>query len=402
MELWGKDHVPTGVPLIIAANHPTAFMDPILLAELLDEPMYHMTRGDIFAQPLANLLLRSMNMFPVYRTRDGYGGSKRNQIVFQYVVDKLKEHKTIVIFVEGQHHLSTALLPIQKGIAHLSQYTLEQMPECHNLQILPIGINYRYGDQKWDDVSILIGQPFAAKDYFQPGSEDDKGAGLLKRIDTDLRQLVHHLDNQDDLVLFQLGRDMIRSEENRKVVPQVKQHTRTMFDLEQPLLTRINALQEAEKTELRVLASQYNQSLEKARITDREVYTGGKASMSDLIYLVALFIPFVIGYIGATPIRLLADWLVRNKVAKREFHTSVHAGVGILFGAIWYGIIGVTCLVSGHPYLIALGLSLPLLGWFVNLYLERTRNYLRANRAKKMPQLADLQADRKYIKTKMA
>jgi glycerol-3-phosphate O-acyltransferase / dihydroxyacetone phosphate acyltransferase len=401
MELWGKDKVPTDVPLIIAANHPTAFMDPILLAALLDEPMYHMTRGDIFAKPLANMVLRSMNMFPVYRTRDGYGGSRRNQMVFQYVLDKLKEHKTIVIFVEGQHHLSSELLYPQKGIAHLAQYALEQGSDLQNLKILPIGINYLHGDKKWDDVSIVIGDAFDAKDYFQPDTEGDKGAGLLKRIDADLKQLVHHLENKNDQSIFDLGRIMHRSEANHRVLPQVKQHNRANYDLDMALVGRINAKPEAEKEAIRTEAETYTKELEKARITDGEVYRGGARNGLDFWYLVLFFVPFLLGYLGATPIRLLSDWLVKNKVKKPEFTTSVHAGVGILFGALWYGAVAIWGFLSGHPYLIALTLSLPLLGWFVNLYLERASNFFRAGRAKNLPQLGQLQQLRAALRTKL-
>jgi 1-acyl-sn-glycerol-3-phosphate acyltransferase len=45
--------VATNKPILIAANHPTAFVDPIALCIYLHPPVYNMTRGDIFQKPWA-------------------------------------------------------------------------------------------------------------------------------------------------------------------------------------------------------------------------------------------------------------------------------------------------------------------------------------------------------------
>ncbi|MBK6997472.1 MAG: 1-acyl-sn-glycerol-3-phosphate acyltransferase [Lewinellaceae bacterium] len=64
--------VPANKPVLIASNHPTAFIDPIFLCVFLEPPVYNMTRGDIFRKPFYRKLMEHCNMFPVYRQRDGY------------------------------------------------------------------------------------------------------------------------------------------------------------------------------------------------------------------------------------------------------------------------------------------------------------------------------------------
>jgi 1-acyl-sn-glycerol-3-phosphate acyltransferase len=81
--------VPANKPVLIAANHPTAFIDPILMATLFAPPVYNMTRGDVFSKPFFRKLMEQCNMFPVYRQRDGYGGRNRNDEVFEYCQKKL-------------------------------------------------------------------------------------------------------------------------------------------------------------------------------------------------------------------------------------------------------------------------------------------------------------------------
>ena len=166
IELYGKEKIPIDKPIIIAANHPTAFIDPILLCALLDQPIYNMTRGDIFNHKLASKLLYSCNMFPVYRAKDGYHGPKRNDEVFDYVFNQLAQKKTISVFVEGQHHLDHTVKPAQKGIAIIAQNAYLRIEECKDLEIYPVGINYLEGDKSWDEVSIIIGDPIKVSDFF--------------------------------------------------------------------------------------------------------------------------------------------------------------------------------------------------------------------------------------------
>ena len=82
---WHKRRtVPINKPVLIAANHPTAFIDPIFFCMFFDPPVYNMTRGDIFRKPFFRKLLMKLNMFPVYRRRDGFDQRDRNDEVFEF------------------------------------------------------------------------------------------------------------------------------------------------------------------------------------------------------------------------------------------------------------------------------------------------------------------------------
>ena len=51
VHVHNREGVPSDKPVLIAANHPTAFVDPCLLCTYLDPPIYNMARGDIFQKP---------------------------------------------------------------------------------------------------------------------------------------------------------------------------------------------------------------------------------------------------------------------------------------------------------------------------------------------------------------
>lgn len=397
IEIWGKERVPTNQPLIIAANHPTAFMDPILLCALLDQPMYNMTRGDIFEKPWANRLLRSMNMFPVFRAKDGYGSSRRNTAVFEYILEKLSQRKTIVIFVEGEHHLDNQLKPLQKGIAHIAQQAIEK-PGLQDTLILPIGFNYINGAANWDEVGILVGNPFKASDFLIANApSDEQHQRFLEKIRFDLLGLVHHIDDKESQPIFDLAKVLVKNNRKEPILPQIKHNERSTFDQLQTVQDRIEFLHRNIRDITATYIKNYNYTLQKAEITDAEVEDPSRPGVLGYLFLILGAIPCFIGWVAATPIRKTAKWLIINKIRKPEFYSSVRLGVGVVLGLIWYITLALLSLSSKNPYIIGLGLSLPLLGWFVNIYLEKYRSFWRKSKARNSRHLPELQYQRKGI-----
>ena len=79
------ENIPKDKPVILAANHPTAFIEPCVLACFLDRPLYFLVRGDLFKKPVYAKMLKYLHMLPVYRMQDrGYAYLKRNYETFNY------------------------------------------------------------------------------------------------------------------------------------------------------------------------------------------------------------------------------------------------------------------------------------------------------------------------------
>ena len=44
----GRENIPKGKPVLFVANHPGAFMDPIVIGAYADRSLYYIARGESF------------------------------------------------------------------------------------------------------------------------------------------------------------------------------------------------------------------------------------------------------------------------------------------------------------------------------------------------------------------
>lgn len=59
-------------PIIIAMNHPNAFMDPVAFSTLIYPPkVNYLARGDTFKKGIVTFLLESLGIIPIFRIQDG-------------------------------------------------------------------------------------------------------------------------------------------------------------------------------------------------------------------------------------------------------------------------------------------------------------------------------------------
>ncbi|MCB0636727.1 MAG: 1-acyl-sn-glycerol-3-phosphate acyltransferase, partial [Lewinella sp.] len=119
------DRIPKDAPVILAANHPTAFIEPCILACFGDRPLHFLVRGNLFKKGIYDKLLRSLHMLPVFRFVDGgYEDLKQNYATFAACHEALAQRKTIMILAEGRCIHEKRLRPIRKGTARIAFGTL--------------------------------------------------------------------------------------------------------------------------------------------------------------------------------------------------------------------------------------------------------------------------------------
>lgn len=388
--------VPSDRPVLLAANHPTAFVDPCLLCTFLDPPIYNMTRGDIFQKPFYRKLLESINMFPVFRVRDGYTGRDRNEEVFEYCIDKLKNKRVVTIYVEGEHHLEKRVRPVQKGIARIA-FAAYERHRLDDLQIVPAGCNYVLGDRPRDEVMINIGAPILLKDYWDDYQRDPAGTTqqLCKDIEKALQSVCYHIAAEGDDLLAERLLTLHRSDHPTPSLPVVIYEGRR-FAGEKAVLDHLNTLPEPEKNALRDRTERYFAALEKAGLEDAALVNHRRGSWYWLFFFAAGLLPWLIGYISSWPLIRLSKYVADTKAKKREFYSSVRIGVGLLAGMPYYLVLILACLFTGEPFWIALGLSLLLLAWFAQFYMDlwkRWRSARRAFESKERKALLSLRAE---------
>ncbi len=126
-------------PLLIASNHPNSFLDAVIVATLFKNPVYSLTRGDVFKWKLVAKILMSFNMLPVYRVSEGVENLEHNYTTFEACQHIFKNNGIVLIFSEGRCINEWHLRPLKKGTARLA---LAAWKNDTPLRILPLGINY--------------------------------------------------------------------------------------------------------------------------------------------------------------------------------------------------------------------------------------------------------------------
>ena len=89
---FGRRHVPVSGGALLVANHQS-FLDPVLVAAVLNRPIYFLARSTLFVGPLGTLI-RSLHAIPI--DREGV-----DRVAFRQAVDVLKAGHLLLIFPEG-------------------------------------------------------------------------------------------------------------------------------------------------------------------------------------------------------------------------------------------------------------------------------------------------------------
>jgi 1-acyl-sn-glycerol-3-phosphate acyltransferase len=161
LRINNKDILKKKGPLLIAANHPNAFLDAIVLTTLFREPVYSLTRGDAFSNKYYRKLLHSLKMLPIYRLKEGPGNIERNYSTFDSCIDIFSKGGIVLIFSEGESINDWRLRSLKKGTARLS---LTAWQKGIPLEVLPVGINYSWFRSFGKDIILNFGDIITEKD----------------------------------------------------------------------------------------------------------------------------------------------------------------------------------------------------------------------------------------------
>ena len=191
IETHDVQHMPKNKPVLLLSNHQNALLDALLIAVTCGRTSYFLTRASAFNKPLAAWFLKSLQMLPVYRVRDGWGNLTNNKTVFSDCATLLNAGECLVIFPEGNHSLKRTVRPLSKGFTRIIKEALMRYPDM-DLQLLPVGVNYANAEKFTDKASIYFGTPIAVKDYISVHENQDVAA-LKGKIQFEISQLTTHI-----------------------------------------------------------------------------------------------------------------------------------------------------------------------------------------------------------------
>lgn len=181
-------------PLLLASNHPNSFLDAIILDILFEQPIWSLTRGDVFKNKFISRVLTSLKMFPVYRVSEGAENLNSNYKTFENCKNLFRKKGIVLIFSEGKCINEWHLRPLKKGTARLA---INSWEENIPLEILPVGINYSSFRRFGKNVIINFGEIIVREDILWNSSEGMRYQAFNNKLLQQLNSLVFEINNQD-------------------------------------------------------------------------------------------------------------------------------------------------------------------------------------------------------------
>jgi 1-acyl-sn-glycerol-3-phosphate acyltransferase len=185
--------------LLIASNHPNSFLDAIVVATVFKRPVYSLTRGDVFKGKLVNILLKSLNMLPVYRISEGAENLGLNYETFGACGNIFENGGIVLIFSEGRCINEWRLRPLKKGTARLALAAWQQeIP----LKVIPLGINYSSFRNYGKTIILNFGDTLTKDTIYIDNNQfsGNKGKIILqfnKVLRKELHNLVYDIDKHE-------------------------------------------------------------------------------------------------------------------------------------------------------------------------------------------------------------
>lgn len=194
IQIHNLSNMPNDQPVLLLSNHQNALLDALLIATNCGRFVHFLTRASVFNKSVVDKLLRSLQMLPVYRIRDGWNNISKNTPVFSTCSELLQKGEGVVIFPEGSHNLKRTVRPLSKGFTRIIFETLENYPDT-NLQLIPVGVNFVNAKDFEDSVSVYYGKPICAKDFVTDFSNDNI-IKLKEVIHGKISQLTTHIPSE--------------------------------------------------------------------------------------------------------------------------------------------------------------------------------------------------------------
>jgi glycerol-3-phosphate O-acyltransferase / dihydroxyacetone phosphate acyltransferase len=370
--------MPKRGPLLIVANHPNTFMDPIVIASLLPQQVYFIAKSTVFGSPFRKWLLHRMNLIPIHRRQDMPGQAIDNEETFRTSYQALAAHKTLLIFPEGTSFIERRLRKLKTGTARMALGAVEQSADAADMQILPVGLNYSDPTRFRGDVFVNVGKPITVADYLDRYRQDS--ASTVNELTDTIRHQLEKLtvvtpsDEEDALVqqIEQIYKERLAAQTPIEAPRHVRDFLLTraiVKSLAHFISThprRVQALRDRMQVytqQLKELGLQHFPTLEeKNELLRKSIGKTMLLALSLPLYLYGLFNNYL-AYIIPSQV---ADALTEEK----EFRAPIMLSVGTFSFPILYAIQAVMLwqFLPNKVYLLLYLLSLPISGFFTLRY----------------------------------
>ncbi|SIR47662.1 lysophospholipid acyltransferase family protein [Pontibacter lucknowensis] len=370
--------MPVRGPLLVVANHPNTFMDPIVIASLLPQQVYFIAKSTVFSSPLHNWLLHRMNLIPIHRQADTPGVPIDNEATFRASYQALKERKTLLIFPEGTSFNERRLRKIKTGTARMALGAVAHMPAVANLQILPVGLNYSDPTRFRSDVFVNVGRPIAVAPYLTQYQQDEKGTvnELTDQIRQQLEKLIVITPSDDEDALVRQIEQVYKEKLAAQTPIEAPRHVRD-FLLTRAIVKGLAHFMETQPERVERFRNKmrsYTQQLQELDLqhlpTMEENNVLLRQSLARTLLLTLTMPLYLYGLINNYLAYIIPSKVADALTEEQEFRAPIMLSVGIFSFPVLYALQGAILwhFWPNAVYLLLYLISLPLSGFFALRY----------------------------------
>jgi glycerol-3-phosphate O-acyltransferase/dihydroxyacetone phosphate acyltransferase len=384
--LSGLNNLPHNKPYLIAMNHPSAFLEPVIMASNINKPIHFLARGDHFNKRFYRFLLNQAKMVPVFRQKEsGFGSLKNNYDTFFRCYEYIAKGELVALFPEGRTEHEKRLRPLQRGVARIAFGTLTHFPHLDDLYIVPVGASYADALSFRTTAVLHIGEPMSVRNYFGDGKSPDHQS-LLLALEARLKEYMVIIDKVEDEELIETCLTMARNTRNYSFF-KVYQFDSSLLYMERKVVGFWNKeASDSLKDSTKRKVTAYLDLLAKSKLSDKVISLQIKSCW--VSFFPIFHLTSSIGNIFVFPMTYFADWVEKNKIKHLSFKSPVRFGAA--FGVSLLYLI-ITIILSAYLSILVLPLVL-LLGLmaYFSLYFREKQaistghsRFLKLNEAQK-------------------
>lgn len=376
-----RSRFPKGRRFIIAVNHPSAFLDILIVAAFLPYPVYILARGDVYVNRLVRSILASLHTLPIFRFRDGFNRMRGNQDTFDRCFRILEKGKApVMLAAEGGNSERKRMLPLQKGAAKLAIGAFEEKG-LSDIVLVPVGVNYTNVQRFRKAAMVSVGEPLLLENYLGSYAQDPRKAveELTADLDRNLRKEVVQIQRAEDETWANPLLDIAREGERGR--PQYS-HDTGPLEREFARVRRINAMSPEERDACMAALARYRGLLKKYGLRSFHPSLLEKSIGWGFLYALGV-LPFGLAWLLNAPPLYFSNWLIRKLVPSPIFFPSIRFGAAIFVYAAYAVVIGAVVLgcVWGLGGIVG-GLAIGLTGGLSLPFFERLWEWRDGQRAK--------------------
>ncbi len=337
IQVEGAGRVPREGPLVYAANHPNALVDPVLVTGFLPRTPRFLAKHTLWDIWTVRPFLRLAGSVPVYRIQDKGTRASQNLQTFDACYRALAEGAVIGIFPEGVSYTEPSMMPVKTGVARIVLGAEEKYGPL-GIKIVPVGLTFDAKHLFRSRALLTVGEPVDPSAEAARQADDQRGArnALTARVEEALRGVTLNYGSWEEARLLERAGDLYARGPSE--LPE-RLGMASLFEVRKRFAEGYEVMKERAPDQVAALArdvERYDRMLRATGLRDEQVvssYSRSRVAGYLLRTLGRLVVLLPIALIGT-----LLNWLpyeATKHVARKERETPQMLGTMKIFGGIF-------------------------------------------------------------------